>query len=123
MKRVLIGCGLALWLVLSGCATTKPIWFIATPGYVEVQIATSEEATRQEYEAEIAQLQGDIDQQRAAAEELAVLASVIAEIESSNRALLDLADELEGRLAALPQDTIRELVNVLQIYLEEEAGQ
>ena len=45
-------------------------------------------------------------------DELAALADVIGEIESSNQELLGLADELEDRLAELPRETIRQLVEI-----------
>ncbi|MEE8440209.1 MAG: hypothetical protein V3S41_00690 [Spirochaetia bacterium] len=123
MRKHWAALGFFAMVLLAGCATTEPIWFIATPGYVEAQIATSESATRQEYEAQIARLQDELDAQRAVSNDLAALADVIAEIESSNRALLGLADELEDRLAELPRETIRQLVEILQQHLEESAGE
>ena len=123
LKKLWVVFGLVVVLMLAGCATTKPIWFIATPGYVEAQIATSENATRLEYETQIARLQDDMDTQRAISDELAALADVIAEIEGSNRELLGLADELEVRLAELPRETIRQLVEILQQHLEESAAE
>ena len=123
MKTKWVAICLLATISLAGCATTKPIWFIATPGYVEAQIATSEDATRSEYEAQIAQLQRDLNAQRAVADELAALTGVISEIESNNRELLGLADELEDRLAALPRETIRQLVDILERHLEEDLPQ
>jgi len=112
-----------LALVFTGCATTKPIWFIATPGYVEAQIATSESATRAQYESQIAALQRNLDAQRAVTDDLASLAEAISEIEQSNRELLDLADEVEDRLTDLPLETIRQLVNILEEHLASEGAQ
>ena len=120
MSKKWIAVGLFTVVLFAGCATTEPIWFIATPGYVEAQIATSENATRGDYEAQIARLQDELDAQRTVSDELAGLAEVIAEIESSNQELLGLADELEDRLAELPRETIRQLVEILQQHLEED---
>lgn len=115
--------------MLAGCATTKPIGFIATPGYVESRIATSENAMRADYEArlaekdrQISQLQAELRAQRQVTEDLAGLADVVMEVESSNRELRDLAVVVEDRLAELPRETIRELVRALERYLEEEPG-
>ena len=119
LKKLWVAFGLVVVLVLAGCATTKPIWFIATPGYVEARVATSEDATRLEYEAQIARLQDELDAQKAVSDDLAALADVIGEIESSNQELLGLADELEDRLAELPRETLRQLVEILQRHLEE----
>ena len=108
-----------LVIMASSCASTKPIWFIATPAYVEAQIATSEDATREEYDARIRQLEAELDSQKTVSSELAALAEVISEVESSNRELVRLADDLEDRLAELPGETIREIVEILQRYLDE----
>ncbi|MBU8913326.1 MAG: hypothetical protein KOO61_04830 [Spirochaetales bacterium] len=120
-KMLRVAFGLVVVLVLAGCATTEPIWFVATPGYVEARLATSEEATRVEYEAQIGRLQDELNAQRAVSDELAALADVVGEIESSNQELLGLADGLEDRLAELPRETIRQLVEILQRHLEEDA--
>jgi len=120
MSKKWIAVGLLTVVLFAGCATTEPIWFIATPGYVEAQIATSENATRGDYEAQIARLQDELEAQRTVSDKLAGLAEVIAEIESSNQELLGLADALEDRLAELPRETIRQLVEILQQHLEED---
>ncbi len=123
LRRQWIALGLFVLVLFAGCATTEPIWFIATPGYVEAQIATSENATRLEYEAEIARLQDELNAQRAVSDELVALADVIAKIENSNQELLGLADELEDRLSELPHETIRQLVEILQQHLDEIAAE
>ena len=46
MKGRIIIAVLALG-TLAACQSTKPVWFIATPGYVEAELATSEDALRQ----------------------------------------------------------------------------
>jgi type IV pilus biogenesis protein CpaD/CtpE len=106
-------------LLMAGCATTEPLWFIATPGYVDSRIALSEEAVRQEYEQSIARLEAELADQRATAEELAALAEMIEEIDASNRELLGLAETLEDRLEDLPRETIAQLVEILEAYLAE----
>ncbi|MCK4516276.1 MAG: hypothetical protein KAU31_13525 [Spirochaetaceae bacterium] len=123
LRRQWIALGLFVLVLFAGCATTKPLWFIATPGYVEAQIATSENAIRLEYEAEIARLQDELNAQRAVSDELVALADVIAEIEDSNQELLGLADELEDRLSELPLETIRQLVEILQQHLQESTAE
>ncbi len=125
VRAVGVVCAAAVAAFLSGCATTEPIWFIATPGYVEAQIATSEAAMRQEYEVQlaekdrqIARLESEMQAQRRITDEVATLADVITEIESSNRELRGLAQEVELRLDALPRETIQELIEALEHYLE-----
>lgn len=113
--------GMVALLVLTGCASTEPIWFIATPGYVDSRIAVSEEAVRGEYEAEIARLEQELDEQRRVADELAGLAAIIEEVDRSNRELRDLATAVEQRLQTLPTETIRLIVDVLQEHLQSES--
>lgn len=111
------GCA-AVALLLTGCASTEPIWFIATPGYVDSRIAVSEESVRSEYEAEIDRLQAEIDEQRQVSEELAGLAGIIEEVDQSNRELRDLATAVEERLEMLPRETVQLLVEILAGYLD-----
>lgn len=118
-RAALAGGLVSLVLLLAGCQTTEPIWFIATPGYVESRIAGSEAAMRREYELEIAELRRRLAEQEAAAAELAELATVIRDVEASNKELQQLAQDVEERLNELPTETIHMLVDVLSEYLEE----
>jgi len=111
--------------VLVSCHTTEPIWFIATPGYVDAQIASSEETMRMEYERllvqkdrEIARLQRELDEQRAVAEELSGLADLIREVDADNRELKGLASQVEVRLDQIPNETLQILVELLTRHLE-----
>lgn len=108
---------LALGLLVS-CGTTRPIWFIATPGYVEAQLASREEALRRDYEGRIAELEQELGNQRVVSDELAGLAGVIREVEASNRELQNLAAQVEDELEGLPRETIRIIVEVLTRHLE-----
>jgi len=105
-------------LLSAGCQSTRPIWFIATPGYVKARIASSEEAIRAEYEIEIEKLQEQLAEQERAAKELSQLASIIEEVDASNKELQELAQDVEQRLEALPNETLKLLVEVLSEYLE-----
>ncbi|MFP4115332.1 MAG: hypothetical protein ACOC1I_03905 [Spirochaetota bacterium] len=104
---------------LVSCRTTEPVWFIATPGYVEAQLAAREEAIRSDYERRIANLEAEVEQQRDVSDEVADLAEALQDVEDSNRKLQDLADTVEEELAALPEETIRLIVEVLSRHLEE----
>lgn len=108
----------ALALVLASCQSTEPILFIATPGYVENQLARQEESIRSEYDARIADLEAEIDEQRTVSDELAGLSQVIRDVESSTRELEQLAAQVEDELAGLPEETIRIIVDVLTRHLE-----
>jgi len=110
-------------LTAAGCASTEPIWFIATPGYVDSRIAVSEESVRSEYEAEIARLESELQDQRRVSEELAGLSSIIDEVDRSNQELRELASEVEERLRTIPAETIRRIVDVLQEHLQDAGEQ
>ena len=118
--RMIIRLGLAAALLglLLGCQTTQPLWFIATPGYVEAQLAMQEEALRQDYEGRIEELEQEVTEQRAVADELAGLAGVIREVDASNQELQTLAAQVEQEIEDLPEQTIRIIVEVLSRHLE-----
>jgi hypothetical protein len=105
--------------VLVSCQTTEPIWFIATPGYVEAQIATREAALRRDYDVRIEALETELDDQRRITDELAGLSEVIREVEASNVELRELAARVEEEIADLPEETIRTIVDVLTRHLED----
>ena len=111
--------------ILVSCSTTDPIWFIATPGYVDAQIASSEETMRLEYERqlvqkdrEIARLQRELEEQRAVADELAGLVDLVHRIDADNHELMGLADQYEAELARIPNETLQILVELLSRHLE-----
>ena len=118
MKGRIIIAVLAL-AMLAACQSTKPVWFIATPGYVEAEVATSEDALRKEYDARIEELESELASQREVTEELAGLTTVIRDVEASNAELRDLASQVEDEIAALPEETIRTIVDVLTRHLDE----
>lgn len=113
----------AVLLALASCQSTEPILFIATPGYVENQLARQEASIRDEYDARIAELEAELDEQRTVSDELAGLSQVIRDVESSTRELEQLAAQVEDELAGLPEETIRIIVDVLTRHLDGEQGQ
>ncbi len=102
----------------AACQSTEPILFIATPGYVDAQVALREEALRQEYDQRIAELERELAQQKEVSDELSGLATVIGEIEASNQELQALADQVESELTSIPLDTIQTIVDVLTRHIE-----
>lgn len=118
MKGRIIIVGIALG-ALAACQSTEPVWFIATPGYVEAQMATSEDALRREYDTRIEELEAELARQRDVTEELAGLSAVIRDVEASNNELRDIAGQVEDDIARLPRETIRTIVDVLARHLEE----
>lgn len=121
-------CAAALVLLATSCRTTEPVWFIATPGYVEAR----EEALREEYdrriydlELEIAaqrqradQLSREVAEARTRADELEGLATIVREVESGTRALQELAYVFEQEIRLIPEQTIHLIVAALTGHLE-----
>ena len=110
---------------LFGCASTDPIWFIATPGYVESRIMVSEAALQEDYGARIAEkdteilaLKDELAAQRDTARELAALVDTINDLDRSNRELQDIAAAAQSRLDRLPTETLELIIEVLAGYLE-----
>jgi len=119
MRTRLLVIVVVLVVLLTSCSTTKPIWFIATPGYVEFQLAAREEALRSDYTARILELETELETQRAVSDELAALAEVIKQVEASNQELQGLAGKVEKELDELPSETIGIIVEALNRHLEE----
>ncbi len=109
---------LSATVLLAACRTTEPIWFVATPGYVETRIAASEAALRGDYDQRLADLQRELAEQRAVAERLATLSELIEAVDASNRELRDLADQVEEQLAGLPEEILREIIDALRAHLD-----
>lgn len=133
MRKILILLGTAS-ILAAGCSTTKPILFIATPGYVDQEIAAvrneveravaeneSEAAiVSEEVEVireEIAAVSEELERQREVAAELAALAEDLAGLQASTAELEALAAQVEGRLGSLPLETLQLLRDVLAEYL------
>lgn len=108
----LIAVALIATSTLGGCASTEPIWFIATPGFVEAQIMASEAAVQADYEEKLAQRDARIDELEA---ELSAQQAVAEE-------LRELVGDI-SRIDLLPTETLRLLVDVLDDYLRENAHQ
>ena len=109
---------LSVTVLLAACRTTEPIWFVATPGYVEARIAASEAAVRSDYDARLHELQRELDDQRAVAERLATLSELIEAVDAGNRELRGLANQIEEQLAGLPQEIISEIIDALTAHLD-----
>jgi len=143
MKKLIVPALLAC-LSLGGCASTGFLGFIATTDYVDRKLAAEEEnaaAERQALKAEAERAAKEAQEQAARAEEAAGEAAdqaaqaeekadnavtqaadarqTVAEISDETKAVLE---KLEQRLASLPEETLRTLVEIIQASLPEEEG-
>ena len=111
---VLLGAVLAV-LFLSGCTTMAGWVGIASSESVDEKLA----GTRGQLEAEIGSLRSDLDACQARVEEIEDLSGSMEEAIRKTEELEQLAEVMAARLKQLPRDTIQELVDILERYLEE----
>jgi hypothetical protein len=103
-------------IFLSGCGTMAGWVGIASSKSVDEKLA----GTRSDLEAEVGSLRSDLDAYQAKASEIERLGRSIEETIRATEELQQLAEIMESRLQQLPRDTIEELVEILQRYLDEE---
>jgi len=107
--------GVFALVVLSGCQSLAGSFGIATQQYVDDKMAETE-----------GRLSSQIDENRSKLEKYETTADKLEELISSVEGAVRTTDELkqlagvlEERLNSLPEETIRQLVSVLQQYLDE----
>ncbi|HUX50024.1 MAG TPA: hypothetical protein VMW73_04465 [Spirochaetia bacterium] len=110
----------AVSLTLAGCASTGFLGFLATTKYVDTHVA----AEKSDTQAQFAETNNNVRKVQSYVQnvhELEVtLRSLIDDIKAnqeSTRELKALVGQLRSRLDAIPEETLRELVNILQEYL------
>lgn len=100
---------------LSGCASTAGTFGIASQKYVDEKMAEAETRLASQIDANKAK----VDKYAATADKLEALISSVEEAIRTTDELKRLAVVLEERLENLPQETIKQLVDILQQYLDE----
>lgn len=112
----------ALTLLLSGCASTGFLGFIATTQYVDKHLATAQQQTQ----AQIAENTNEVHKVRSDVAKLnelrSTLQSLVADInrnKKSTEELKSLAAKMETRLNEIPRETLMQLVQILQQYLKQ----
>jgi septal ring factor EnvC (AmiA/AmiB activator) len=118
IKRLIV-LALASFL-LSGCATTGFLGFLATTKYVEGKVQSAATETR----SQLAETQADLEQTRKEVQRMQELAgriegmqSEVSQMRKTSEELKDLVHELERRLAVLPDQTLRLLADLIQAHL------
>ena len=113
--------GVAAALGLSGCVSLADRAGIASKKYADEQAARAvQEASatsKEQLEARIAELQADLQAVRQDAEAMKKAMETINEVVSSVSQMEELAKAFEERLAGLPEETLRKLVQILSEYL------
>ena len=116
--------GILAAMLLAGCATMAGWVGIASEEMVEEQGAATDaqlaaaNARLTATAAEIESLKSQLEAAEAKAARLERLAGEMEETIRATEELQALADVMEGRLQALPQDTLRLLMEILQAHLQ-----
>ena len=106
MKRIIILLVVAS-LALSGCASGKFLGFLATSDYVDAQA----KATEEKQAAQIAKLQAQLAEYQTVKDQAAAAVAKIQEVEA-------IAKQAEERIGSIPQEVIRQIVEILQAALQ-----
>ena len=120
MKRLLILAPLA-WLVLSGCATTGFLGFLATTKYVNGKVEASSSEARsglEETRTDLEQMRAEVTRFKELTGQVEGLLAEIARTRETTEELRRLTGELESRIKGLPEETLRELAGLIQAYLD-----
>jgi len=107
--------------MFSGCTTLAGKVGIASEDYVTAQVEAARATLQMEIDATNKQLeatQSEIGQYSQAAADLTQLIDSMQRTVQTTDELKQLADVLQGRLENLPVETIRQLVTILEQYLE-----
>ena len=129
MKYLRLLLGASLIVMLAGCASLAGVFGIASETYVDEQVA----AARSQSDSELQKVSEGVEANRGAIEankatideytqtagELEELIVSIQQTVETTDELKELARMLEQRLENLPVETIRQLVGILQSYLED----
>lgn len=114
---------ISLSLLLSSCASTGFLGFLATTQYVDKHLATVQEETRAgiaENTNEVRKVKSDV---KSLSELRATMESLIGDIQKTKEStaeLKKLASQMEARLNQIPKETLQELVQILQDYLKQQ---
>ncbi len=107
--------GVSALVVLSGCQSLAGTVGVATEQYVDDKIAETESRLA----AQIDENRSKLEKYETTADKLEELINSVEGAVRTTDELKQLAGVLEERLNSLPEETIRQLVDVLQQYLDE----
>ena len=105
MKRICVLAVVAL-IALSGCINGKFLWFLATSDYVDTK-DKEQAAEIASLKAQLADLQSIKAQAQAAVDQVNQSQKTIQELQAA-------AQKAEARIALIPREVIRQIVDILQ---------
>ena len=112
---------LIVFSVLSGCASLAGTFGIASQKYVDEQLTIARDELSTEIKSnsmQIGEAKGKLEQYTSSASQLEELIVSMKQAVDTTDELRQLADVLQARLENLPVETIRQLVGILDQYLE-----
>jgi TolA-binding protein len=108
--------------LLSSCATSGFLGFLATTDYVEREVKEARTQSRseiRELDQRVDSMQSEVTEMKQVRKRLSELVAQVEETRAATEELQRLADDVRGRLDRMPRETIEELTLILQQYLEE----
>jgi len=111
---------IAISLTLAGCASTGFLGFLATTKYVDTHVAAEKTDTQAQFAEtnnSVRKMQTEVQNMQELEASLSSLIDQMKANQESTRELKSLVGELQSRLDAIPETTLRELVKILQEYL------
>ncbi len=122
MRKYRIPAGLVIMaLAVGGCTSTDGFLGLASKGYVDRQLAETDQRTRQELdrtEGTVAALTERVDGYGDVRKQVEFLLSELQRTQETTRELRELARMVERRLDTIPAETLRQLVIIIQDHLD-----
>jgi predicted nuclease with TOPRIM domain len=119
---------IALAVLMIGCASTKGFLGLTTVSTMEAELAQIREEEdrrhqelRQELERisrELSSLNAEVDRHEELSGEIRQVLEDFAEVQKATSDLQQLAEQVEDELDAIPRETLQQIVDVLQAYLD-----
>jgi hypothetical protein len=112
----------AVFFLLSGCTTTGFLGFLATTDSVDARMAEQDARMKEELEIQRAQMDmmaKDVKEMQDLRDSATKAVEQTADARKSVEELKTLIAELEARIGALPEQTIRRLIAIFQASLPE----
>ena len=114
MKKLVV-LAVLVALALSGCASGNFLGFIATNQYVDTKtkaLADQQATEIAGLKAQLAENKALLDQARAAVDQMNETQKTVADLQA-------LAKRAEARIASIPRDVIKKIIDTLQASLDE----
>jgi hypothetical protein len=102
-------------LAFSGCASGKFLGFLATTDYVDAKV----KALTDQQAAEISSLKAQLEENKALLDQARAAVEQVGQTKKTVDDLQALAKRAEAKIASIPRDVIKQIVDILQSALNQ----